>query len=112
MKYNYDNWTLNYVNKDIDDVIKSFNLLVRNKPHVIHVRKCQVHLNFKKFNNSIFVNQGTKKSNNQSIEVEKVLIPKVEYQPEFGFEKVCDEQSIEMWLDTYLRTPKCQMISG
>jgi hypothetical protein len=36
-------------------------------------------------------------------------MPKVEYQPEFGFEKLCEEQLIEYWLDTYFRNPKTKI---
>lgn len=39
-------------------------------------------------------------------------MPKIEYQPEFGFEKITEEQLVEYWLDTYFRTPKSKLILG
>lgn len=39
-------------------------------------------------------------------------MPKVEYQPEFGFEKLCDEQVVEYWLDTHFRYPKTKLTLG
>lgn len=44
--------------------------------------------------------------------LETVLIPKVEYQPEFGYEKIHEEQLVEYWLDTYFRNPKCDFVTG
>lgn len=41
-----------------------------------------------------------------------VLIPKVEYQPEFGFEKESEDQIVEYWLNTYFRTPKMRFALG
>jgi len=39
-------------------------------------------------------------------------MPKVEYQPEFGFEKVSEEQLVEYWLDTNFRCPKTKLALG
>ncbi|XP_025425073.1 uncharacterized protein LOC112693992 isoform X2 [Sipha flava] len=82
--YNYDKWNLN-VNEINGILKKSFNILIRNKPHI----------------------RSFKKSNHE--QPESVLMPKVEYQPEFGFEKLCEEQLIEYWLDTYFRNPKTKI---
>lgn len=80
--YNYDKWMLNVNNTD--GIEKSFNILVRNKPHGIQQQ-------FKPHNTPT------------------VIIPKIEYQPEFGFEKVSEEQLIEYWLDTNFRCPKTKL---
>lgn len=80
--YNYDKWILKVTN--INGVDKSFNLLVRNKPHGIQ--------------------QQIKPHNTP-----RVIIPKIEYQPEFGFEKVTEEQLVEYWLDTNFRCPRTKL---
>ncbi|XP_050529480.1 uncharacterized protein LOC126899028 isoform X2 [Daktulosphaira vitifoliae] len=77
--YNYDKWLLAASNGSLNH---TYNVLIRNKPHI------QV------------VNNVTNERN------EKILIPKVEYQPEFGFEKISNEDLAEYWTDTYFRTPK------
>lgn len=43
---------------------------------------------------------------------DSVLIPKVEYQPEYGFEKISDDQLVEYWLDTYFRNPSTRFNLG
>lgn len=43
---------------------------------------------------------------------ERVFMPKVEYQPEFGFEKISEDEFVEYWLDTYFRTPKSKLTLG
>lgn len=61
----------------------------------------------------ISINQGdnnTYKTNTET--TEKVLIPKIEYQPEFGFEKISEEQLSEYWLNTYFRSPRCCSFLG
>lgn len=50
--------------------------------------------------------------NNRGENVDSVLIPKVEYQPEFGFEKIGDDQLVEYWLDTYFRNPSTKFTLG
>ncbi|XP_050428665.1 uncharacterized protein LOC126838350 [Adelges cooleyi] len=80
-EYNYDKWILQSCKNDNKQL---YSLLIRSKPHV------QIVL-----------------PNNER--TEKVLTPKVEYQPEFGFEKVTEEQLAEYWMDTYFRTPKSKL---
>ncbi|CAI6363938.1 unnamed protein product [Macrosiphum euphorbiae] len=80
--YNYDKWMLKV--SDVNGVDKSFNLLVRNKPHGIQ-QQIKPH------------------------DTPVVIIPKVEYQPEFGFEKVSEEQLVEYWLDTSFRCSKTKL---
>ncbi|XP_025200311.1 uncharacterized protein LOC112598152 [Melanaphis sacchari] len=80
--YNYDKWMLKV--SDTNGIEKSFNVLVRNKPHGIQQR--------------------FKPSNTPT-----VITPKIEYQPEFGFEKVSEEQLIEYWLDTNFRCPRTKL---
>ncbi|VVC29676.1 Hypothetical protein CINCED_3A005278 [Cinara cedri] len=77
-KYNYDKWTLAITNKSNGNV-KSLNLLIRNMPQINKL--------------------------DQEF-LENILIPKLEYQPEFGFEKNTEEQLGDYWMDTYLRNPK------
>lgn len=79
-KYNYDKWTLKVNGINDGGVDKLFNLLLRSKPHTQTKFKPNV--------------DGP------------VLIPKVEYQPEFGFEKDSEDQIVEYWLNTYFRTPR------
>ncbi|XP_015370182.1 PREDICTED: uncharacterized protein LOC107166134 isoform X3 [Diuraphis noxia] len=80
--YNYDKWMLKV--NDVNGINKSFNLLVRNKPHGIQ--------------------QQSKPLNTPG-----VLMPKIEYQPEFGFEKISEEQLVEYWLDTSYRCPNTKL---
>uniref|UniRef100_A0A2S2NRB6 NMDA receptor-regulated protein 2 n=2 Tax=Schizaphis graminum TaxID=13262 RepID=A0A2S2NRB6_SCHGA len=80
--YNYDKWMLKVT--DTNGTEKSLNVLVRNKPHGIQHQ-------FKPQNSPT------------------VLMPKIEYQPEFGFEKVSEEQLVENWLDTRFRCPKTKL---
>lgn len=81
--YNYDEWQLKV--SGVNGVDKSFNLLVRNKPHGVQ-------------------------QNIKPLNAPAVIIPKIEYQPEFGFEKISEEQLVEYWLDTTFRCPKTKLV--